>query len=205
MCATWPDYLPLIITISVGGGAYETAHCRSFSNPFWQSILSHPRFRSSSSPHLRSITLASRTVSTGYHIFSETQKHPVRRRKGTKGEVHPRAVHEGSDGGRPIPRPGRFTPGETDQIPTVQEAGWAPRPVGRGAKKLALTGIRFSDPPARGESPYRLRYPDPLKETSTGRNFDAYFLRTFPSMWIRISTDVSSAVNPLAPEFSFKF
>jgi len=35
-----------------------------------------------------------------------------------------------------------FTPGK-DPVPTVQEAGWAPGPVWRGAENPAPTGIRF--------------------------------------------------------------
>jgi hypothetical protein len=35
------------------------------------------------------------------------------------------------------PRPGRFTPGERDPVPIVQEAGWAPGPVRTGADNLA--------------------------------------------------------------------
>ena len=51
------------------------------------------------------------------------------------------------------PRPGRFTP--------RNEAGWVPGPVWPGAENLATTGIRSPDPPARGDSLYRLRYPGP--------------------------------------------
>jgi hypothetical protein len=47
------------------------------------------------------------------------------------------------------PRP--FYPRGTDPIPTVQEAGWTPRPVWVGAENLAPAGIRFSDPLARSE------------------------------------------------------
>jgi hypothetical protein len=42
-------------------------------------------------------------------------------------------------------------------IPTVKEAGWAPRPVWTGAENLAPTGFRSPDRPARSESLYRLR------------------------------------------------
>jgi hypothetical protein len=38
------------------------------------------------------------------------------------------------------PRPGYFTSGN-DEVPLVQEAGWAPRPVWAGVEYLALTGI----------------------------------------------------------------
>jgi len=55
------------------------------------------------------------------------------------------------------PRP-LFTPGK-DQVPTVQEAEWAPGPVWTGAENLAPTGIRSLDRPARTQSLYRLSYP----------------------------------------------
>ena len=41
----------------------------------------------------------------------------------------------------------------------LQEAGWAPGTVWRGAENLAPTGIRSPDCPARSELLYRLRYP----------------------------------------------
>jgi hypothetical protein len=50
------------------------------------------------------------------------------------------------------------TPGK-DQIPIVQETGWAPGPVWRGAEKLASTRIRSPDRPSRSQSLYRLSYP----------------------------------------------
>jgi hypothetical protein len=56
--------------------------------------------------------------------------------------------------------PAAFTPGK-DPVPNVQEAGWAPGPVWKGAENLALTGIRSPDRPARSESLYRLCYPGP--------------------------------------------
>jgi len=40
-------------------------------------------------------------------------------------------------------------PTRKDPLPIVQEAGWAPGPVWRGAENLAPTGIRFLDRPAR--------------------------------------------------------
>ena len=82
-----------------------------------------------------------------------------------KVKVHPRTGHKGpereqrysstlsltsaQDGcGWSTPRPGRFTPGK-DQVPIVQEAGWAPGTVWTGAENTAPTGIRFPDLPAR--------------------------------------------------------
>ena len=55
------------------------------------------------------------------------------------------------------PRP-LFTLGK-DPVSIVQEAGWAPGPVCTGAEKLAPTGTRSPDRPARSQSPYWLSYP----------------------------------------------
>ena len=49
-----------------------------------------------------------------------------------------------------------------DPVPILQEAGCAPGPVWTGAKKLATTGIRSPDRPARSESLYWLSYPGPF-------------------------------------------
>jgi hypothetical protein len=57
--------------------------------------------------------------------------------------------------------PAAFTPGK-DLVPTVQEAGWTPGPIGIGAETLAPIGIRSPDLPARNESLYRLSYPGPF-------------------------------------------
>ena len=64
---------------------------------------------------------------------------------------------EGGEGVSVTPRP-LFTPGK-DQVPIVQEAGWAPGPVWTGAENLATTGIRSPNRPARRQSLYRLGYP----------------------------------------------
>jgi hypothetical protein len=56
--------------------------------------------------------------------------------------------------------PAAFTPGK-DPVPTVQEIGRAPGPAWIGAENVAPTGIRSPDLPARSESLYRRRYPDP--------------------------------------------
>jgi len=69
------------------------------------------------------------------------------------------ALHRG---GWSTPRPGRFAPGK-NPVPIVWEAGWASEPVWTGAEYLALTGIRSTDGPVRGESLYRLRYPGPRR------------------------------------------
>jgi len=51
-----------------------------------------------------------------------------------------------------------FTSGK-DPVPIVQEAGWAPGPVWRGAENLTPTGIRSPDCPACSQSLYRLWCP----------------------------------------------
>ena len=63
---------------------------------------------------------------------------------------------EGVEGSASPPRP-LFTSGK-DPVPSVQEAGWAPGPVWTVAEKLAHTGIRAPDRPARSQSLYRLSY-----------------------------------------------
>jgi hypothetical protein len=63
---------------------------------------------------------------------------------------------EGGEGVSVTPRP-LFTPGK-DPVPIVQEAGWVPGAVWRGAENLAPTGIRSSDRAARSQSLYRLSY-----------------------------------------------
>jgi hypothetical protein len=56
-------------------------------------------------------------------------------------------------------RPSHPLPPEKDQVPIVQEAGWAPGPVWTAAENLAPTGIGSPDHPARSQSLYRLRHP----------------------------------------------
>jgi len=51
-----------------------------------------------------------------------------------------------------------FTTGK-DQVPNVQEAGWAPGPVWTSAQNLAPTGIQSPDHPACSQSLYWLCYP----------------------------------------------
>ena len=53
--------------------------------------------------------------------------------------------------------PAPLYPGKTT-VPIVQEAGWAPESVWKGAENFASTGIRSPDPSARSQSLYRLRY-----------------------------------------------
>jgi len=54
------------------------------------------------------------------------------------------------------PRP-LFNTGK-DPVPIVQEAGWAPGPVWKGAENLAPIGIRSPERPGRSQSLYRLSY-----------------------------------------------
>jgi hypothetical protein len=54
--------------------------------------------------------------------------------------------------------PADIYPGK-DTVPNVQEAGWAPGPVWKGAENLDATGIRSADRPAHNQSLYRLCYP----------------------------------------------
>ena len=49
-----------------------------------------------------------------------------------------------------------------DTVPMIQEVGWAPGPVRRGAENLTPTRVRFLGRQARSESLDRLSYSDPL-------------------------------------------
>jgi len=55
-----------------------------------------------------------------------------------------------------------LSPGEGDQEPLVQEAGWAPRPVSTAAEQLIPTGIRSALSPARSKSLHGLSCAGPL-------------------------------------------
>jgi hypothetical protein len=57
--------------------------------------------------------------------------------------------------GLSAPRPGHFTLGN-DPVPTVLDAGWAPRPVLKGEENLAITGIRSAERPGGSKSLYIL-------------------------------------------------
>jgi hypothetical protein len=61
-----------------------------------------------------------------------------------------------------MPRP-LFTP-RKDPVPIVQEAGWGPGPVWKGAEYLGPTGIRSPDRPTRSLSLYRPCYPAHLDQ-----------------------------------------
>ena len=60
-----------------------------------------------------------------------------------------------------------FTPWR-DPVPIVQEAGWAPGPIWRGAENLAPTGIRSPDRPVHSQLLHRLRYPAHTVSVGTG-------------------------------------
>ena len=64
--------------------------------------------------------------------------------------------------------PAAFAPGK-EPGPIVQEAGWAPGLVWRGAENLASTGIRSPNLRARSESLYGLSYPGPYYTHVTGQ------------------------------------
>jgi hypothetical protein len=56
--------------------------------------------------------------------------------------------------------PAALPPGK-DSLSIVQEAGWSPRLIRKGAENLAFTEIRSPDRPARSESLHRMRYSGP--------------------------------------------
>jgi hypothetical protein len=64
-------------------------------------------------------------------------------------------------------RPGRFTAGKEPPVPTGEEVGWTSEPAWTTWRKvLTLPGLELRplDPPARSQSPYRLRYPGSLRQ-----------------------------------------
>ena len=61
---------------------------------------------------------------------------------------------EGNEWSAARPRP--YFTARKDPLHILQEAGWAPGPVGG---KYRPTGIRSPDRPARSQSLYRLSYP----------------------------------------------
>jgi hypothetical protein len=61
-----------------------------------------------------------------------------------------------------------FTPG-IDQVPIVQEAGWAPGPVWTGAENLGPIRIQSLDHPAHSQSLYRLCYPAHYRSCMTSK------------------------------------
>jgi len=56
----------------------------------------------------------------------------------------------------------RHYPQEGAPIPTVEEAGWAPRPVCIGAENVSATGVRSPNRLTRSDSLYRLSPPSSL-------------------------------------------
>lgn len=92
----------------------------------------------------------------------------------TKGHVHPRTGHKGPEGVEvqlytffnlgarckwmvsAMPQPLYLQ--KMDLVPITQKAGWAPRPVWRGVKNLAPTGIHSPNNPA-GTTDYTILGP----------------------------------------------
>ena len=74
------------------------------------------------------------------------------------------------------PRP-HFTAGK-DQVPTLQEAGWAPGPVWTGGNSRPNRDS-ISDRPARSQSLYRLSYPAHVILYSTCKFSSYRILDTF--------------------------
>jgi hypothetical protein len=85
--------------------------------------------------------------SSRFHPFYRTRS-PLGRVKVQRYSVLDLGT-KGGEGSASRPGP-HSTPGK-DQVPTVQEAGWAPEPVWTGAENLAPTGIRSPDLPARSQ------------------------------------------------------
>ena len=49
-------------------------------------------------------------------------------------------------------KPRMLYPRERHLVPIVQEVGWAPKAVWKGAENVAVPGVRSPDRPARSES-----------------------------------------------------
>ena len=81
--------------------------------------------------------------------------------------VHPITCHEGPRcGGSSTPRPGRFTPVKETRYPLYQRLGGSQGLFGK-VRKIALTGIRSPDRPARSQSLYRPSYRGPSEAISS--------------------------------------
>jgi len=63
-----------------------------------------------------------------------------------------------------------------DQVPIVQEAGWAPGSVWTSAENLVPTGIRSTDRPARSSVaiPTELSGPQPISSKREKVNYSLY-------------------------------
>jgi hypothetical protein len=85
-----------------------------------------------------------------------------------QGKFHPKTGHEGPEGeyrcsstlsltlvlvgmGDQLQTPAALP--REDQLPIVQEAGWASEPVWTGAENISLHRFRFPDYPERTQSP----------------------------------------------------
>jgi len=66
-----------------------------------------------------------------------------------------------------MPQP--FYPQERDQVPIVQEAGWAPGPIWKGMENLATIGMWSPDCPACNELLYQPPHSGVLKVTKRKR------------------------------------
>ena len=65
--------------------------------------------------------------------------------------------------------PAALSPGK-GPVPIVQEAEWAPGPVGTGEENVTPTGLRSPDRPSCSKLLYLLRYPGPPKYNDTFLN-----------------------------------
>jgi hypothetical protein len=75
---------------------------------------------------------------------------------------------------------------ERDPLFLVQETGWAPGSIWKGAKKLASAGILSPDCPAGSESLYRLHHPS-HRSQNRNRNTNSLFIMCFLK-WVSFYT-----------------
>ena len=98
-------------------------------------------------------------------------------------------------GGHDTPRP--LYPRDSAPVVIAEEGGWTPWLVHiciEKRKSLILTGVQTPDPPARSESPYRLRSPAPDNYVTVCdvRLFESkYSSRHFSSGTFNINTNLS--------------
>ena len=78
------------------------------------------------------------------------------------------------------PRP--FNRPDGESVPIISVAGWVPKPVATGAKKVDTTAIRSLDRPARSESLYHLRPPAQFIHTYIHTHTHT---RVCPRNWVR--------------------
>jgi len=92
------------------------------------------------------------------------------------------------------PRSGRLTP-RRDTVSVTREAGWAPRPVWKGAENLASTGIRSPDRPA----PFWVGIPTDVSQLTNMECHIEYYEHCF---WRNVTGSGCDVDSFVVPEFT---